>query len=333
MILGVRQPLVLSPMVDVTDAAFRHVAHDWGADITCSEMVAAAGLVHDNPHSWDLTTPYDGERPYGVQIMGGTPEQMAEAAHRITQRRRVDFIDINLGCPSPNILRSQAGGFLLRDPCKVGRVVEAVAEAVDVPVSIKLRKGHDEAHQTYLEVVDEAASAGAAWATLHGRTVVQGYSGNADWDAIARLVEHADIPIIGNGDLQTPQDVLRMREQTHCAGFFIARAAMHDPTVFRRMRAALDGEAVPPAPSLGVRIGALLSYLERAGDLHLAVLKRQATRFISGAPGAKRVRSAIHDAPDAAGVMAAVRSFEVAELDDEQARDQEERRVCHHGDQ
>ncbi len=317
MILGVDQPLVLSPMVDVTDAAFRSVARQWGADITCSEMVAAAGIVHDNPHSWELTAPYETEAPYGVQLMGGDPDQVAEAAAKVCAGRRVDFIDINLGCPSPNILRSEAGGFLLRDPCKVGKVVAAVVDAVDVPVSIKLRKGHDDAHQTYIDVGLEAQSAGAAWATLHGRTVVQGYSGTADWDAIGRLVDALDIPVIGNGDLRGPEDVVRMRDATHCAGYFIARAAMHDPTVFLRMRAALDGADVPPAPGLAVRIQALLDYLDRAGELHLAVLKRQATRFVSGAPGARAVRQAIHSAPDRVAVMAAVRSLEVAELDDE----------------
>ncbi len=319
--LGLRRPLVLSPMVDVTDAAFRSIAAEWGADITCSEMVAAAGILHDNQKTWRLVEPWPGEAPYGVQLMGSEPADLGEAVRRLLDRQRPQFIDINLGCPSPNILRSCAGGFLLRDPAKVGRVVAACVEAADgVPVSVKLRKGHDEDHQTYLEVGAEAQASGAAWCTLHGRTVAQGYSGEADWNAIRRLVDALDIPVVGNGDLRSPEDVLRMADQTDCAGFFIARAAMHDPTIFRRMRQALDGHEVEVAPDLKTRLRALDTYLQRAGsigDLPLAVLKRQATRFIQGVPGARKARVAIQQAAGAADVRARLASLEVAAADDE----------------
>ena len=128
-LLGTPHPLVLSPMVDVTDAAFRSVAKEWGADITCSEMVSAAGLVHDNPTTWQLVQPWrDGESPYGVQLMGGDQDEMATAVQRVVQEVGPDFIDLNLGCPSPNVLRSCAGGFLLRDPKMAGRVIQARSE-------------------------------------------------------------------------------------------------------------------------------------------------------------------------------------------------------------
>jgi tRNA-dihydrouridine synthase B len=324
-LLGLAQPLVLSPMVDVTDAAFRSVASDWGADITCSEMVAATGLIHGNQKSWRLVEPFPNESPYGVQLMGSQPEDVAQAAAQVVAAVSPDFIDINLGCPSPNILRSCAGGFMLRDPKLVGRVVRATVEAVgDTPVSVKLRLGHDDAHQTFIDVGREAEAAGASWCTLHGRTVVQGYSGQANWGAIGRLVDALEIPVIGNGDLRTQEDVIRMRDDTGCAGFFIARAAMHDPTIFRRMHEALAGNVVSASPNLQERIASLGTYLHRAaanGDVPLAVLKRQATRFIQGVAGARKMRNAIQTAPDAAGVLRELQtlaSLEVSDLNDNQ---------------
>ena len=323
MILGRRSPLVLSPMVDVTDAAFRSVAAEWGADVTCSEMVSANGLIHGNQKSWRLVRPWPDESPYGVQLMGGDPDRMAQAVAQVRERIDPDFIDLNLGCPSPNILRSCAGGFLLRDPNLAGHVIRAAVDAADgTPLSVKMRLGHDDAHRTFLDVGNEAQAAGAAWCTLHGRTVVQGYSGAADWSAIGQLVDALDIPVIGNGDLNGPDDVVRMQAETDCAGFFIARAAMHDPTVFRRMRQALDGEAPEPAADLATRIRVLQTYLERCGDepTPLAVLKRQATRFLQAAPGAKRLRVGVHEAPDRDAI---VRLLEVAVLDDGQGTQQE----------
>lgn len=319
--LGLDRPLVLSPMVDVTDAAFRSVASEWGADITCSEMVSAAGLVHGNEKSWRLVQPWPGESPYGVQLMGGDAGEMATAVRMVCEQVRPDFVDLNLGCPSPNILRSCAGGFLLRDPKAAGQVIRSAVEAAapfDVPVSVKMRVGPDAKRPTYLDVGREAQAAGAAWCTLHGRTVEQGYQGHADWSTIARLVDALDIPVVGNGDLRGPDDVVRMATETGCAGFFIARAAMSDPTVFRRMRTALAGDAPETAPGLSVRLDALQAYLRRAAEAHIthpAVLKRQVIRFISGAPGAKALRQQLHGAADAEGLLAVLGSLEVAALD------------------
>lgn len=318
--LGLDRPLVLSPMVDVTDAAFRSLAAEWGADVTCSEMVAAAGLVHGNATTWGLVEPWPGERPYGVQVMGGDPEQIGAAIRLVGERLagRVDFLDLNLGCPSPNILRSCAGGFLLKDPRRAGDVMRAAKEACEatgIPhLSVKMRTGMDERHPTYLEVAAEAEAAGASWCTLHGRSVAQGYQGRADWDAIRRMVEASGIPVIGNGDLRSPADVVAMAEQTGCAGFFIARAAMNDPTVFRRMRAALDaGDAAPApeAPGLDERLRAFDVYLDRAatiGITEIGPLRRQATRFVAGAPGAKRLRRDIHAARDVGGLRGVLRA-------------------------
>jgi nifR3 family TIM-barrel protein len=300
-----RDALVLSPMVDVTDAAFRSLAAAWGADVTCSEMVSAVGLLHDRPSAWRHVEPWEGESPYGVQFMCGEPAEMAAAVAKLATRVRPDFVDVNLGCPAPNILKVCAGGFLLKDPKKAGAVVRAARHAADdagIPhVSAKMRLGPDAARLTYVEVGREAQDAGADWVTLHARTVAQGYSGHADWAHIGRLVQALDVPVVGNGDLRGPSDVLRMRSETGCAGFFIARAAMRDPTVFRRMRAALDGQPALPEPPLGERLATLLLYLDRAQAIGLrgiGLLRRQAARFVAGHPGAKRLRVALQSAPD-----------------------------------
>lgn len=317
-ILGKRLPLVLSPMVDVTDAAFRSIASEWGADVTCSEMVAAVGLVNGSEKAWKHLAPYPGESPYGVQFMCGDPAEMGQAVRTLATRIQPEFVDVNLGCPAPNILKSCAGGFLLRDPPLAGKVVAAARQAADeagIPhVSAKMRLGPSASRHTYLQVAEECVAAGASWLTLHARTVEQGYSGVAEWEHIARLVDHVDVPVIGNGDLRTPPDVVRMKEETDCAGFFIARAAMHDPTVFRRMRAALDaGPATDPAvpapvessafaePAMRERLLTLLAYLDRApsaGVTGIGDLRRQATRFVAGGPGAKKLRVAFQTAAD-----------------------------------
>lgn len=306
-ILGKRLPLVLSPMVDVTDAAFRSIAVAWGADVTCSEMVSATGLVHGSEKAWKHLQPFPQESPYGVQFMCGDPAEMGQAVRTLATRIRPDFVDVNLGCPAPNILKSSAGGFLLRDPRKAGDVVGAAKEATDEAgikhVSAKMRLGPSATRLTYLDVADECVAAGASWVTLHARTVEQGYSGAADWEHIARLVDHVDVPVIGNGDLRTPADVVRMRDETECAGFFVARAAMHDPTVFTRMRAALDGGDATAEPTMKQRLETLLAYLDRApaaGVTAIGDLRRQATRFVAGGPGAKKLRVAFQDAPDEA---------------------------------
>lgn len=319
-------PLVLSPMVDVTDAAFRSIAAEHGADVTCSEMVAAIGLIHGSQGAWRHLQPWPGERPYGVQFMCAEPEEMRQAVETLATRLQPDFVDVNLGCPAPNILRSCAGGFLMKDPVKAGAVIAAAREAADVAgikqVSAKMRLGPSASRLTYLEVGRAAQDAGADWVTLHGRTVEQGYSGAADWSHIARLVQGVDLPVIGNGDLRTPADVVRMRDETGCAGFFIARAAMHDPTVFARMRAALDGRAAGEGPTLAERLAILLDYLERAESLGLPIgdLRRQATRFMAGAPGAKRLRVAVQEAdtPEAlrdcvAGFLAAAETAQAGQ--------------------
>ncbi|MCA1820177.1 MAG: tRNA-dihydrouridine synthase family protein, partial [Halobacteriales archaeon] len=207
-------PLVLSPMVDVTDAAFRSVAKEWGADVTCSEMVSAVGLLHDNARAWWHLAPWPGESPYGVQFMCGEEAEMAAAVATLATRIQLDFVDVNLGCPAPNIMKVCAGGFLMKDPKKAGAVIRAARQAADEAgirhVSAKMRLGPDDRHLTYLDVGREAEAAGADWVTLHARTVAQGYSGAAAWSHIGRLTDTLGIPVIGNGDLRTPEDVVRM---------------------------------------------------------------------------------------------------------------------------
>ena len=295
-------------MVDVTDPAFRAIAREHGADITCSEMIAAVGLVHGSRTAWTLVERGAKEDRYGVQFMSAEPTHIADAIRQLAERVKVDYIDVNLGCPAPNILRSCAGGFLMRDPAKAAEVVAAARKAADdagIPhLSCKMRSGPDAARLTYKEVGAAVAEAGADWVTLHARTVEQGYRGDADWSHIAALVQHLDIPVLGNGDLRTPADVVRMKETTGCSGFFVARAAMHDPTIFSRMRAALDGKDPGPEPSMPQRMGTLLEYIARSPDAPAWELRRMATRLVAGEKGAARLRDRINRAADGAELVA-----------------------------
>ncbi|HET6399499.1 MAG TPA: tRNA-dihydrouridine synthase [Candidatus Thermoplasmatota archaeon] len=196
---------------------------------------------------------------------------------------------------------------------KAGGVVRAARKAADEAgirhVSAKMRLGPDESRLTYGDVGKAVEDAGASWVTLHARTVEQGYAGDARWEHIAHLVRALGIPVVGNGDLREPEDVLRMRDETACAGYFIARAAMRDPTVFARMRAALDGRDPGAGPDLQARLGLALRYLERAqqaGEARIALLRRQVLRFVAGAPGAKRLRVVLQEPGTPEALRAAV---------------------------
>jgi tRNA-dihydrouridine synthase len=246
--------------------------------------------------------------------MSADPEHIRGAVRQLAGKVQADFVDVNLGCPAPNILKSCAGGFLMRDPAQAAKVVRAAREAADeagIPhVSAKMRLGPEAGWLTYLEVGQAVADAGADWVTLHARTVAQGYTGEADWSHIARLVDGVDLPVLGNGDLRTPADVVRMRDTTGCAGFFVARAAMHDPTVFRRMRAALDGKDPGPEPSMPERMAVLLDYIERSGPAApVSDLRRAATRLVAGSAGAARMRAQFNAAPDPASLAALAASI------------------------
>ncbi|WP_028661103.1 tRNA dihydrouridine synthase DusB [Nocardioides insulae] len=258
--LEVPVPVVLAPMAGVTNAAYRRLCAEQGAGLYVCEMITSRGLVEGDQHTKDMLVFDDLETVRSVQLYGTDPVYVGKAAEILCAEYGVAHIDLNFGCPVPKVTRKGGGGAL---PWKRGLLAEILERAVaaaspyGVPVTMKTRKGIDEDHLTYLDAGRIAQETGCAAIALHGRTVAQAYSGEADWDAIARLVEAVDIPVLGNGDIWEASDALRMVEQTGAAGVVVGRGCLGRPWLFRDLAAAFRGEQVATLPTLG-EVGAMM---------------------------------------------------------------------------
>lgn len=235
--------LFLAPVAGYSDRAFRSICTECGANFAYTEMVSAEALTRNNLKTEFLIRRAPNEKSYAVQIFGGTPEVMAEAAKIVLEKTTTECIDINGGCPVPKIIKSGAGSCLTKDPDKLYSIVKAVNDFVQnsnrpVPVTVKIRSGWDAENITWKECADAALKAGAAAITLHGRTRAQGYEGKADWSILAELVKFIDgkIPVFGSGDAFSPEDAKRMLETTKCDGVMFARGAMGNPFIFTRTK-------------------------------------------------------------------------------------------------
>ncbi|MGZ4447464.1 MAG: tRNA dihydrouridine synthase DusB [Nocardioides sp.] len=252
--LRVDTPVVLAPMAGITNAAYRRLCAEQGAGLYVCEMITSRGLVERDQHTQDMLVFDELETTRSVQLYGTDPVYVGKAAEILCAEYGVAHIDLNFGCPVPKVTRKGGGGAL---PWKRGLLAEILEAAVaaatpyDVPVTMKTRKGIDDDHLTYLDAGRIAQESGAAAIALHGRTVSQAYSGEADWEAIGRLVEHVDIPVLGNGDIWEAGDAIRMVEQTGAAGVVVGRGCLGRPWLFRDLAAAFAGEQVATLPTLG----------------------------------------------------------------------------------
>ncbi|WP_343909012.1 tRNA dihydrouridine synthase DusB [Nocardioides aquiterrae] len=252
--LRVDVPVVLAPMAGITNAAYRRLCAEQGAGLYVCEMITSRGLVEGDQHTRDMLVFDELETTRSVQLYGTDPVYVGKAAEILCAEYGVAHIDLNFGCPVPKVTRKGGGGAL---PWKRGLLAEILEQAVaaatpyGVPVTMKTRKGIDDDHLTYLDAGRIAQEAGCAAIALHGRTVAQAYSGAADWDAIAALVEHVDIPVLGNGDVWEAADAIRMVEQTGAAGVVVGRGCLGRPWLFRDLAAAFRGEEVATLPTLG----------------------------------------------------------------------------------
>jgi nifR3 family TIM-barrel protein len=257
-------PLYLAPMARYTDIVFRDFCKAQGADVMVTEFVQADALTRDDPKLWETVDFTEGQRPMGVQIFGSNPESMAAAAVQLSQRLRPDFIDINFGCPADRVICMDAGSSMLRDPKKLGQVTAAVVQAVpDTPVTVKIRTGWDDDSIVAKEVGHIVEGEGAQALAIHGRTKVQGYSGDANWPIIAEVADALSIPVIGNGNITCAEDVMRIREQTKCAGLMIGRAALGYPWIFRDIKHYLQFGQVPEPPSIAERWDTIIDYTRK----------------------------------------------------------------------
>src|SRR5688500_1741538 len=257
-------PLYLAPMAGVSESPFRRLCRRFGADVVVTEFLSAEGIRRENEATISKLRFTPDEHPIGVQIFGADADAMGEAAALVTDVFRPDFVDINFGCPAKKVVRRNGGSGCLRDLGLVESVIRAVRAATPLPVTVKIRSGWNEEMRDPVTIALRCQDAGARALTLHPRTRTQMYSGQAQWDEIAAVVEALDIPVIGNGDIRSAADALRMREQTGCAGVMIARGSFGQPWIFTQARALLEGQAMPPTPAIEERFAIAIDHARMA---------------------------------------------------------------------
>lgn len=249
-----RPPLFLAPMAGVTNSVFRRICKARGADVLTTEFVSADGIMHRNERTEHYVEFTPEERPLGVQLFGGDPEQLARGAVAVVDWKQPDFIDINFGCPVNKVVCKNGGSALLRDGKLLASIAAAVVRAVaPLPVTAKIRTGWDAQSVNAVDNARHLEDAGIRRLTVHGRTRAQGYSGEADWDVIAAVANTVQIPVVGNGDIDSADIALRRWRDTPVSALMIGRAAMSTPWLFQEIKSAFRGEQAPPAPTLADR--------------------------------------------------------------------------------
>jgi len=294
--VGQRVPLFLAPMAGVSEPPFRLLCRGFGADVVVSEFLSSEGLRRGRRSVHDGAFFTERERPIGIQLYGAEPAAMAEAAALVTAHYRPDFLDINFGCPVKKVVRRNGGSGCLKDLDLVEHIIRAVRAATHLPVTVKVRSGWDEATRDPVAIALRCQEAGAQALTLHPRTRTQLYTGAASWPEIAAVVAALDIPVIGNGDIRTAEDALRMHRETGCAGLMIARGSFGNPWIFSQARALLDGDAPRSAPDPGERFAVALQHarlqLELQGDDGQTALefRKHLGWYVRGLHGAAELR-------------------------------------------
>jgi len=306
-------PIMLAPMAGFTDMTYRALCREQGCDFTFSEMVSAKGLSYGGK-SAELLETSPVERPCGIQLFGREPHIMADMAKRLCDEYRdaAAMIDINMGCPAPKITGNGEGSALMKEPCHAAKVIEAVAKASSLPVSVKFRKGWDASSENYLDFAKMAEQSGAAMVTLHGRTREQMYSGTADWDAIAAVKAALSIPVIGNGDVVDVSSALAMKAHTNCDGIMIGRGALGNPHIFPAVKAALAGLPYTP-PTDGERMDIAIRHIRgivaHKGEHAVVEMRKHIAYYVRGMRGASAFRAAATRAATAEEMIDMIQRF------------------------
>ena len=294
--LTLENPLILAPMAGITQLPFRRLVKESGCALVVTEMVSANGLVHKSGKTAEILAMHPDERPVSAQIFGTDPDVMREAAQMV-EGMGADILDINLGCSVRKIVRQGAGVALMRDPERLELILKAIRNAVSIPATVKMRTGWERSGDQAIRVGRTAEDCGFDAVAIHPRTATQGFGGEADWSLIARLKDSVSIPVIGNGDIREPSDVLRMQSETGCDSVMIGRASIGNPWIFSQALDLIHGRPTKE-PSLSERLDTELRYIEYSVD-HFGearavfMMRSHLAWFTKGLPHSSRFRAAV----------------------------------------
>jgi nifR3 family TIM-barrel protein len=309
-------PLFLAPMAGVSEPPFRRLCRSYGADVVVSEFLSSEGLRRGIKHVHDGAFFTSEERPIGIQVFGAEPDAMAEAAGLVAEHYEPDFIDINFGCPVKKVVKRNGGSGCLKDLELVGRIIRAViGAAAGTPVTVKTRSGWNEAERDPVDIALRCQDAGANVLTLHPRTRAQMYGGQARWDEIAAVKAALEIPVVGNGDITTAEDALRMWRETQCDGIMIARGAFGNPWIFQQARALLNDLPPRATPASAERLAVAQRHArlqaEIQGDTRRTAVefRKHLGWYVKGLPGAAELRRQLHQVESMAEVERIFREY------------------------